>query len=119
MARTGVFIAAMSEVERVKAEGEIDLFQTVKAARSKRPHMISTPVSYGVCVVWVRGWDVCVCVCVGVGGLVGGCDVCMCVWVWVGVGVCGCVSVGEVVRLKILGTTERQADPNRSIQNIF
>ena len=57
MARTGVFIAAMSEVERVKTEGEIDLFQTVKAARSKRPHMISTPVSYGVC-------DVCVCVCV-------------------------------------------------------
>ena len=45
MARTGVFIAAMSEVERVKAEGEIDLFQTVKAARSKRPHMVSTPVS--------------------------------------------------------------------------
>ena len=45
MARTGVFIAAMSEVERVKAEGEIDLFQTVKAARSKRPHVISTPVS--------------------------------------------------------------------------
>ena len=55
MARTGVFIAAMSEVERVKAEGEIDLFQTVKAARSKRPHMISTPVSYGVCGVLVRG----------------------------------------------------------------
>ena len=45
MARTGVFIAAMSEVERVKAEGEIDLFQTIKAARSKRPHMVSTPVS--------------------------------------------------------------------------
>ena len=59
MARTGVFIAAMSEVERVKTEGEIDLFQTVKAARSKRPHMISTPVSYGVCDVYA-----CVCVCV-------------------------------------------------------
>ena len=56
MARTGVFIAAMSEVERVKAEGEIDLFQTVKAARSKRPHMISTLVSCGVCVVCVGGW---------------------------------------------------------------
>ena len=45
MARTGVFITAMSEVERVKAEGELDVFQTVKAARVKRPRMVSTPVS--------------------------------------------------------------------------
>ena len=29
------------------------------------------------------------------------------------------VCVGGLVRLKILRTTERQADPNRFIQNIF
>ena len=56
MARTGVFIAAMSELERVKAEAEIDLFQAIKAARSKRPHMVSTPVSWRVWCVW--GWVV-------------------------------------------------------------
>lgn len=49
MARTGVFITAMCEVERVKAEGEVDLFQTIKAARSKRPYMVSTPEQYKVC----------------------------------------------------------------------
>ena len=45
MSRTGVFITAMAEVERVKVQGEVDIFQTVKAARSERPHMVSTPVS--------------------------------------------------------------------------
>ena len=47
MSRTGVFITAMAEVERVKVQGEVDIFQTVKAARSERPHMVSTPVSNG------------------------------------------------------------------------
>ena len=37
----------MAEVERVKVQGEVDIFQTVKAARSERPHMVSTPVSRG------------------------------------------------------------------------
>ena len=46
MGRTGVFITAMSEIERVKFEGEIDLFQTVKAIRVQRPNMVSTVVSY-------------------------------------------------------------------------
>ena len=36
---TGVFIAAMCEVERVKVEGEVDIFQTIKAMRKQRPHM--------------------------------------------------------------------------------
>ena len=40
MSRTGVFIAAMCEVERVKVEGEVDFFQTIKAMRKKRPHMV-------------------------------------------------------------------------------
>ena len=47
MSHTGVFITTMAEVERVKVQGEVDIFQTVKAARSERPHMVSTPVSNG------------------------------------------------------------------------
>ena len=46
MGRTGVFITAMSEIERVKVEGEIDLFQTVKAIRVQRPNMVCTVVSF-------------------------------------------------------------------------
>ena len=46
MGRTGVFITAMSEIERVKIEGEIDLFQTVKAIRVQRPNMVCTVVSF-------------------------------------------------------------------------
>ena len=46
MGRTGVFITAMSEIERVKVEGEVDIFQTVKAIRVQRPNMVSTVVSY-------------------------------------------------------------------------
>ena len=46
MGRSGAFICAMSEVERVKVEGEVDVFQTVKAMRSQRPHMVDTPVSH-------------------------------------------------------------------------
>ena len=44
MSRTGVFIAAMCEVERVKVEGEVDFFQTIKAMRKKRPHMVYNKV---------------------------------------------------------------------------
>ena len=44
MSRTGVFIAAMCEVERVKVEGEVDFFQTIKAMRRKRPHMVYNKV---------------------------------------------------------------------------
>ena len=46
MSRTGVFITCMSEIERVKVEGGVDIFQTVKAAREQRPHMVYTSVSY-------------------------------------------------------------------------
>ena len=55
MSRTGVFITTMAEVERVKVQGEVDIFQTVKAARSERPHMVSTPVSRGQALVGCRG----------------------------------------------------------------
>ena len=44
MSRTGVFIAAMCEVERVKVEGEVDVFQTIKTMRKKRPHMVYNKV---------------------------------------------------------------------------
>ena len=46
MGRTGVLITAMSEIERVKVEGEVDIFQTIKAIRVQRPNMVSTVVSY-------------------------------------------------------------------------
>ena len=58
MGRSGVFICAMSEVERVKVEGQVDVFQTIKGMRIQRPHMVDTPVSVCVCVC------VCVCACV-------------------------------------------------------
>ena len=45
MSRSGVFITCMSEIERVKVEGAVDIFQTVKAARAQRPHMVYTSVS--------------------------------------------------------------------------
>ena len=44
MSRTGVFITCMSEIERIKVEGAVDIFQTVKAARAQRPHMVFTSV---------------------------------------------------------------------------
>ena len=46
MSRSGVFITCMSEIERVKDEGGVDIFQSVKAARAQRPHMVNTSVSY-------------------------------------------------------------------------
>ena len=45
MGRTGVLITVMSEIERVKSEKEVDIFQTVKAIRVQRPNMVSTVVS--------------------------------------------------------------------------
>jgi protein tyrosine phosphatase len=49
MSRTGVFITVMSEIDRVKVEGEMDIFHTVKAARTDRPHMVSTVGDYECC----------------------------------------------------------------------
>ena len=44
MGRSGVFICAMSEVERVKVEGQVDVFQAIKGMRIQRPHMVDTLV---------------------------------------------------------------------------
>lgn len=43
--RTGTFIALSNILERVKAEGLLDVFQTVKSLRMQRPHMVQTVVS--------------------------------------------------------------------------
>ena len=64
MGRSGVFICAMSEVERVKVEGQVDVFQTIKGMRIQRPHMVDTPVSVCVCVRVCTRVCMCVCVCV-------------------------------------------------------
>ena len=43
--RTGVFIALNIILERMKLEGVVDIFQTVKMLRIQRPAMVQTLVS--------------------------------------------------------------------------
>ncbi|KAM8851629.1 receptor-type tyrosine-protein phosphatase epsilon-like isoform 1-T4 [Synchiropus picturatus] len=47
--RTGTFIALSNILERVKAEGLLDVFQTVKSLRMQRPHMVQTVEQYDYC----------------------------------------------------------------------
>ncbi|XP_062862794.1 protein tyrosine phosphatase receptor type Eb [Trichomycterus rosablanca] len=47
--RTGTFIALSNILERVKAEGLLDVFQTVKSSRTQRPHMVQTVEQYDFC----------------------------------------------------------------------
>lgn len=47
--RTGTFCALSTVLERVKAEGILDVFQTVKSLRLQRPHMVQTLVCCPVC----------------------------------------------------------------------
>lgn len=42
--RTGVFCGISIMIERLKAEGVIDVFQTVQAMRLQRPAMVQTTV---------------------------------------------------------------------------
>ena len=44
--RTGVFCALSLLIERLKAEGVVDVFQTVKQLRSQRPAMVQTKDQY-------------------------------------------------------------------------
>ena len=44
--RTGAFCALNIAIERVKAEGLVNVYQTVKHLRTQRPHMVQTLVSY-------------------------------------------------------------------------
>ncbi|CAL1577606.1 unnamed protein product [Knipowitschia caucasica] len=47
--RTGTFIALSNILERVKAEGLLDVFQTIKSLRMQRPHMVQTVEQYDFC----------------------------------------------------------------------
>uniref|UniRef100_A0A3B4CTM9 Receptor-type tyrosine-protein phosphatase epsilon n=1 Tax=Pygocentrus nattereri TaxID=42514 RepID=A0A3B4CTM9_PYGNA len=47
--RTGTFIALSNILERVKAEGLLDVFQTVKSLRNQRPHMVQTLLNRPSC----------------------------------------------------------------------
>lgn len=42
--RTGVFITLSIVLERMRYEGVVDLFQTVKTLRTQRPAMVQTEV---------------------------------------------------------------------------
>ncbi|KAF3853756.1 hypothetical protein F7725_014444 [Dissostichus mawsoni] len=57
--RTGTFIALSNILERVKAEGLLDVFQTVKSLRMQRPHMVQTVVS--IYINWIQNeqYDFC------------------------------------------------------------
>ena len=43
--RTGTFIAVSNLLERLKTEGVVDVFHTVRALRLQRPGMVQTLVS--------------------------------------------------------------------------
>ena len=51
--RTGAFCALSTAIERVKAEGIVDVFHTVKHLRTQRPHMVQTVVSMNL---YSRQW---------------------------------------------------------------
>lgn len=44
--RTGVFITLSIVLERMRYEGVVDLFQTVKTLRTQRPSMVQTEVRH-------------------------------------------------------------------------
>lgn len=44
--RTGVFCALSILIERLKSEGVVDVFQTVKQLRAQRPAMVQTKDQY-------------------------------------------------------------------------
>ena len=47
MGRTGVFITLSIVLERMRYEGVVDIFQTVKMLRTQRPAMVQTEVRTG------------------------------------------------------------------------
>lgn len=48
--RTGVFITLSIVLERMRYEGVVDMFQTVKTLRTQRPAMVQTEVHRRACV---------------------------------------------------------------------
>jgi len=47
--RTGVLIALCNMIERVRVEGVVDIFQTVRELRTQRPAMVQTKAQYLFC----------------------------------------------------------------------
>ena len=45
MGRTGAFICMHHELERLKVEGVVDIFQCIKASRISRPYLVQNVVS--------------------------------------------------------------------------
>ena len=45
MGRTGAFICMHHELERLKVEGVVDIFQCIKASRMSRPYLVQNVVS--------------------------------------------------------------------------
>ena len=43
--RTGTYIAVSILIERLKTEGVVDVFQTVRKLRMQRPGLVASPVS--------------------------------------------------------------------------
>jgi len=59
--RTGVFIALSIVLERLRNEGFIDLFETVRTLRTQRPGMVQTEDQYQFCyqtaLEYIRSFD--------------------------------------------------------------
>lgn len=52
--RTGTFCAINIALERVKLDGSVDMFQTVRRLRSQRPLMVQTAEQYKFCYEMIR-----------------------------------------------------------------
>ena len=49
IARSGTFLVIHSQLERLKTEGVVDVFQAVRAARIQRPGVIPNDVYTAIC----------------------------------------------------------------------
>eukprot|EP00794_Sanderia_malayensis_P003700 gene3700-4220_t len=54
--RTGVFITILNVIDRLKTEGFIDIFQTVKCLRSQRPAMVEVMGQYMFCFLVIQDY---------------------------------------------------------------
>ena len=65
--RSGAYVTIYAQIERMKVEGIVDLFQYIKLARLQRVNLVQTLVWCCVCAsITVMCVCVCVCVCTGV-----------------------------------------------------
>ena len=53
--RSGTFLVIHSQLERLKTEGVVDVFQAVKSARIQRPGVIPNIVCFNIISLLVRG----------------------------------------------------------------